>query len=102
MSGYYTKKLAAKRLRACYDLAPPRTRAYLEAEIEFVLSACAMVAILAGHVWEKVFLAQGRLLEMSVDSAVNSSPFLSSTQRATSMFLRQEAENVTSIQTKKA
>jgi len=37
MPGYYTEKLAAERLRACYDLAPPRTRAYLEAEIEFVL-----------------------------------------------------------------
>jgi SAM-dependent methyltransferase len=38
MSGYYTDKLAAERLRACYDLAPPRTKAYLEAEIEFVLA----------------------------------------------------------------
>ena len=37
MSGYYTEKLSAERLRACYDLAPPRTKAYLEAEIEFVL-----------------------------------------------------------------
>jgi len=37
MPGYYTEKLAAERLRACYDLAPPRTKAYLEAEIEFVL-----------------------------------------------------------------
>ena len=38
MPGYYSERLAANRLRACYDLAPPRTRAYLEAEIEFVLS----------------------------------------------------------------
>ena len=38
MLGYYTEKLAAERLRACYDLAPPRTKAYLEAEIEFVLA----------------------------------------------------------------
>jgi len=37
MSSYYTEKLAAERLRACYDLAPPRTKAYLEAEIQFVL-----------------------------------------------------------------
>jgi SAM-dependent methyltransferase len=37
MPSYYTDRLAAERLRACYDLAPPRTRAYLEAEIEFVL-----------------------------------------------------------------
>ena len=38
MPGYYTETLAAERLRACYDLAPHRTKAYLEAEIEFVLA----------------------------------------------------------------
>jgi SAM-dependent methyltransferase len=38
MPSYYTERLAAERLRACYDLAPPRTKAYLEAEIEFVLA----------------------------------------------------------------
>jgi 2-polyprenyl-6-hydroxyphenyl methylase/3-demethylubiquinone-9 3-methyltransferase len=38
MPGYYTERLAAERLRACYGLAPPRIKAYLEAEIEFVLS----------------------------------------------------------------
>lgn len=38
MHGYYTERLAADRLRACYDLAPPRARAYLEAELEFVLT----------------------------------------------------------------
>jgi len=37
MTSYYTEKLATERLRACYDLAPPRTRAHLEAKIEFVL-----------------------------------------------------------------
>jgi 2-polyprenyl-6-hydroxyphenyl methylase/3-demethylubiquinone-9 3-methyltransferase len=38
MPGYYTERLAAERLRACYELAPPRTRTYLEAEIDFVLA----------------------------------------------------------------
>lgn len=37
MGDYYKDKLAAGRLRACYDVAPPRVRAYLEAEIAFVL-----------------------------------------------------------------
>jgi SAM-dependent methyltransferase len=41
MGGYYAEKLAAERLRACYALAPPRVRAYLEAEIEFVLARAA-------------------------------------------------------------
>lgn len=34
---YYKDRLAADRLRACYDVAPPETRAYLEGEIDFVL-----------------------------------------------------------------
>ena len=34
---YYTTKLSARRLRRCYDVAPPRVRQYLEAEIEYVL-----------------------------------------------------------------
>ena len=38
MPGYYTERLAAERLHACYDLAPPRVKAHLDAEIEFVLS----------------------------------------------------------------
>jgi hypothetical protein len=31
MQNYYAENLAAERLRTCYDLAPPRVRAYLEA-----------------------------------------------------------------------
>ncbi|MFH1135003.1 MAG: class I SAM-dependent methyltransferase [Pseudomonadota bacterium] len=38
MVGYYTEKLSAGRLKKVYDLAPPRVRQYLEAEIEFVLA----------------------------------------------------------------
>jgi len=38
MAGYYTDNLAGERLRACYDVAPPAARAYLEGEIEFVLA----------------------------------------------------------------
>jgi len=41
MHSYYAEKLSAERLRACYDLAPPRTKAYLEAEIEFILQKTA-------------------------------------------------------------
>jgi len=52
---------------------------------------------LAGYLWEKVLQALGRLVEMNVDSAVNSSPFLSDAQRASAMFERQELTNVTNI-----
>jgi SAM-dependent methyltransferase len=33
---YYSRKLAADRLRRCYELAPPRVQAYLDAEIAYV------------------------------------------------------------------
>ena len=50
MPGYYTDKLSAGRLRSCYELAPPKTRAYLEAEIDFVLqkTSSGMVALELG------------------------------------------------------
>ncbi|MFH1680428.1 MAG: class I SAM-dependent methyltransferase [Candidatus Eisenbacteria bacterium] len=34
--GYYARKLSGERLRRCYEVAPPRARAYLEAEIAFI------------------------------------------------------------------
>lgn len=37
MQGYYSEKLSAERLQFCYEIAPPRVKKYLEAEIEFVL-----------------------------------------------------------------
>ena len=36
-SHYYSGRLSADRLRRCYDIAPPRVRQYLEAELGFVL-----------------------------------------------------------------
>ena len=36
MLDYYSEKLSAERLRKVYELAPPRTRQYLRAEIDFV------------------------------------------------------------------
>ena len=36
MPGYYEEKLAAERLRRCYEVAPPRVRRHLDAEIRFV------------------------------------------------------------------
>ena len=36
-AGYYSDKLSAERLRRCYEVAPPRVRRYLEAEIGLVL-----------------------------------------------------------------
>jgi ubiquinone/menaquinone biosynthesis C-methylase UbiE len=38
MKEYYSEKLSARRLMACYALAPPRVRQYLEAETDHVLA----------------------------------------------------------------
>jgi len=38
MGGYYTEKLSANRLLQCYEIATPRIKQYLEAEIRFVIS----------------------------------------------------------------
>jgi SAM-dependent methyltransferase len=35
---YYSEKLSGERLRECYEVAPPRVRRYLQAEIDFVRS----------------------------------------------------------------
>ena len=37
MNQYYAQKLSAERLELCYELAPPRVKKYLEAEIDFVV-----------------------------------------------------------------
>ncbi|HUU76739.1 MAG TPA: class I SAM-dependent methyltransferase [candidate division Zixibacteria bacterium] len=34
---YYSKKLSANKLKKCYDIASPRIRQYLEAEIQYTL-----------------------------------------------------------------
>jgi 2-polyprenyl-6-hydroxyphenyl methylase/3-demethylubiquinone-9 3-methyltransferase len=36
-NGYYTDKLSAFKLKRCYELAPPRIKQYLDAEIRYVL-----------------------------------------------------------------
>ncbi len=38
MTGYYSQNLSAERLRRCYEIAPPRVRQYLQAEIRHVAS----------------------------------------------------------------
>ena len=37
MTSYYEEKLAAERLKQCYEIAPPRVQQYLEAEVAHVL-----------------------------------------------------------------
>lgn len=37
MTSYYSSGLNAQRLKKCYNIAPPRVKQYLQAEIDFVL-----------------------------------------------------------------
>ncbi|MFW9958835.1 MAG: class I SAM-dependent methyltransferase [Candidatus Odinarchaeota archaeon] len=37
MSDYYSEHLSSSKLKRCYDIAPPRVRQYLRAEIDYVI-----------------------------------------------------------------
>ncbi len=37
MEDYYAERLAAEKLRRCYEIAPPRVQQYLRAELDFAL-----------------------------------------------------------------
>ncbi len=36
--GYYDEKLSADRLKRCYEIAPPRVKQYLQAEMDYVMT----------------------------------------------------------------
>ncbi len=54
------------------------------------LGACAIAVALIAHVLDRYFRVQGHLLEMATDAAVNSSPFLTNTQRTEIMEMPDE------------
>ncbi|MCX8117488.1 MAG: methyltransferase domain-containing protein [Desulfobacterota bacterium] len=61
---YYTTQLSGERLRQCYDIAPPRVKQYLEAEIEHVLSQ-----IDSSHLVLELGCGYGRVLERLAQKA---------------------------------
>jgi hypothetical protein len=63
-----------------------------------ILGGCAIAAVLITHVLDRYFVAQGHLLEMAIDSAVHSSPFLTNAQRAEVMSLGQDTAAVAAQQ----
>ena len=58
MNGYYTEKLLAGHLKRCYEIAPPRVRQYLKAEIRHVLSK-----ISPGDIVLELGCGYGRVIE---------------------------------------
>ena len=76
MAGYYSEKLTAERLRACYDLAPARVRAYLESEIGFVLEqvppAASVLELGCGYGRVLQALSARARLSVGIDTSVQS------------------------------
>ncbi|TFH65168.1 MAG: class I SAM-dependent methyltransferase, partial [Candidatus Zixiibacteriota bacterium] len=64
MKDYYKKNLAADRLRLVYQVAPPRVKQYLEAEIAFVLER-----IHPSDIVLELGCGYGRVLERLADKA---------------------------------
>lgn len=75
-SNYYAKRLSGERLRLVYEIAPPRVRRYLEAEIDFALSrvrrgdAVLEIGCGYGRVLER--LAAKARLAIGIDTAIES------------------------------
>lgn len=64
MQGYYSEKLSAERLQLCYEIATPRVKQYLEAEIEFVLNKISPT-----HTILELGCGYGRVLQKLVEKA---------------------------------
>lgn len=58
MESYYFERLSAERLRRCYEIAPPRVKQYLQAEIQHVASR-----IRAGDTVLELGCGYGRVVE---------------------------------------
>jgi 2-polyprenyl-6-hydroxyphenyl methylase/3-demethylubiquinone-9 3-methyltransferase len=66
MPGYYSEKLSAARLKRCYDLAPPRVKQYLRAEIDF-----AAGLIKQNHCILELGCGYGRVIDQIAAKAKN-------------------------------
>ena len=76
MRSYYRDKLSAERLKLCYQIAPPRVKQYLKAELEYVLQnirSSDMVLELGcgyGRVLRKI--ARKAKLVIGIDTSIDS------------------------------
>jgi len=79
---YYADRLSARRLRTCYEIAPPRVRQYLEAEVQHVLSKippCSRVLELGcgyGRILERLATKAGEVV--GIDTSLSSLELASS------------------------
>jgi 2-polyprenyl-6-hydroxyphenyl methylase/3-demethylubiquinone-9 3-methyltransferase len=79
MTGYYDRKLAGNRLQRCYEIASPRVKQYLEAEIRHVLirlqSVEDVLELGCGYGRVTVRLAEVAKRTVGIDSAPESIDF---------------------------
>jgi ubiquinone/menaquinone biosynthesis C-methylase UbiE len=64
VSEYYSRKLSGERLKRVYDIAPPRVRQYLDAEVDYVLKK-----IDSGDLVLELGCGYGRILQKLAERA---------------------------------
>jgi ubiquinone/menaquinone biosynthesis C-methylase UbiE len=76
LADYYRDKLAADRLKRVYEIAPPRIRQYLDAELNHVLSQLTLSDIVldlgCGYGRTLRAMAEGASLVVGIDSSLSS------------------------------
>ena len=76
MSGYYDKSLSAERLKRVYDIAPPRTKQYLKAELAHVLKTIRPDHIIlelgCGYGRALIRFAEQAAVAVGIDTALQS------------------------------
>jgi len=76
MSDYYRDKLSAERLKFCYEIAPPRVKQYLKAEMEYVLqnirSSDTVLELGCGYGRVLGQIAQKAKMAIGVDTSIDS------------------------------
>jgi hypothetical protein len=100
LGGIFVGGLFVVAATIAYQLARAWHSGFPAASLTFL--ACAAVTVLASRIWEKVLDIQRHSLEMTVDAAVNTSPFLSPAQRSAAMFLQEKPMSETGVQGKAA
>ena len=73
MTSYYGEKLHSHKLKRCYELAPPRVRQYLDAEIQYVVgrasSDCRLLELGCGYGRVLQHLTDKRRMVVGIDIA---------------------------------